>query len=272
MAKKKIIALSMIGMNRGSKGDSDHPFPMKEYLDTYSVKWLDVVSDEEQNGSTLFYEHLKAIDDLCKKYSVAADDVQCVFGRGTIGKRTERELSQLLQEAVKKSGKDAFKVILAKSFGVVDSLRALKRLGKGTENIIGRINLMFCIDGYATPFSLRSVSKKYKVGRKKKKRFVIPQYIDKVYSIVQRYEGSKGLKAGKPNDARIKNFTVKQSYVDSFNMVYDHFSDGFIRKLKVNHYNMDEIVSVIPCCKTADGSYHTFLDIISQEYERVNNL
>lgn len=266
MEKKKIIAVCMIGMNRGSQGDSDHPFIMKDFEKKYSIHWMKQVSNKEKTGSTLFYELLKAVDTLCEKNNIDPGDVKFIFGRGTIGKRSEKDLAKALEKYTKKLGKDAFKVIIAKSYGVIDSLRAFKILGSDAEKKIGRINVMFCIDGYGPVFSRRSVSKRVKVGRKKESRFKIPSYFDKVYAIVQRNQGSKGLKAGKDCDRRIENFVVKQSYVDSFKKVYDHYADGFVRKLDVIHFNMDEIVSVIPCCKKKDKKFCTFADSILENY------
>jgi hypothetical protein len=257
----------MIGANRGSQGDSVHPFDVSEYVNTYSIDWLDQVSEKEKVGSTLYYEQLKAIDELCKKNGISASDVHFVFGRGTIGRSSERELAEGLRKAVKQSGKDAFKVILAKSFGVVDTLRALKILGKRAEDTIGRINVLFCVDGYAPLFSRRSVSKKYNVGNKKESRLVVPSCVDRVYGVVQRAERYRGLKAGKPGDPRITNFVVRQSHVDGSCRIYDHYSDGYVRVLEVNHPNMDEIVSVVPCCKESKDTRYTFPEIILREYE-----
>ena len=52
MSPKKIISISLIGMNRGSQGDSDHPFDISEYTKKYSIHWLSQVSEKEKIGSS----------------------------------------------------------------------------------------------------------------------------------------------------------------------------------------------------------------------------
>ena len=92
---------------------------------------------------------------------------------------------------------------------------------------------------------------------------MIPSLVDRVHCIVQRNEGRRGIPAGRPGDSRIDNFCVTQQYVDSFNCEYDHYCDSASRKLKISHRNMEEIVSVVPCCKGSDGEWCTVPDIIN---------
>ena len=266
MDKSKILAVSMLGMNRFSKSDIDHPFDMDEYFKKYSIEWMRQVKEVEKDHSTPFYELASTIDSIVEEHTLSPDNIRFVFGRGTIGCSSEKDLAEILQKKTAEIGKDAFKVIVAKSFGVVDLLRAFQLLGKNPEGKTGRINLLILIDGYAPLRSRKRVTEKMKVGRGIKRRLVIPEFVDKAYNLIQRTSGINGLRAGRPGEKRVENFVLKQDYVDSFNKVYDHYKCGYRRELKVSHGNMEEITSVIPCCKDSDGKMYTVPEIIKRKY------
>ena len=79
------------------------------------------------------------------------------------------------------------------------------------------------------------------------------------YNAVQRTKGTKGTLVEDVN----KSLIVRQDYVDKFAEYYDHYSDDYKRKLEVSHFNMEEIVSVVPCIRL-------FLDFetLSQSVEK----
>ena len=266
MDKSKILAVSMLGMNRLSKSDVNHPFAMDDYFKKYSIEWMRQVKEVEKDHSTPFYELASAIDSIVKEHSLSPDNIRFVFGRGTIGGFTEKDLAAILQKKTAEIGKDAYKVVIAKSFGVVDSLRAFQLLGKNPEGKIGRINLLILIDGYAPYRSRKRVTEKMKVGKGKKRKLVIPEFVDKAYNLIQRTSGINGLRAGWPGEKWVDNFVLTQAYVDSFNRVYDHYKCGYQRELLVSHGNMEEIASVIPCCKDSDGKMYTVPEIIKRRY------
>lgn len=266
MDKSRILAVSILGMNRLSKSDIDHPFDMEEYFKKYSIEWMRQVKEVEKDHSTPFYELASTVDSIVKEHSLSPDNIRFVFGRGTIGRSTEKELAQVLQKKTAEVGKDAFKVIVAKSFGVVDTLRAFQLLGNNPEGRIGRINLLILIDGYAPLRSRKRVTEKMKVGKNQKRKLVIPEFVDKAYNLIQRTSGVNGLRAGRPGEKRVENFVIKQDYVDSFNRVYDHYKCDYKRKLEVSHGNMEEITSVIPCCMDSDGRMYTVPEIIKRKY------
>lgn len=266
MPKSKILAVAMLGMNNSSEKDTDHPFEMQQYIDKYNIEWLETIRDNEKNHSTPFYETAKAVDELSTQYSISSDNIRMIFGRGCWGTSTEKDLNKKLKDAKNEMGDDVYRVVFAKSFGAVDTLRAFKDLGSSAESKIGRINLMCLTDPTATLFSRKSVSKKIKVSGKREERLMIPGFVNKIYNVYQDYSYPRGLKAGKPSDSRIKNFQIYQDYVDSFGAIYDHYSDGYHRDLVVKHRNMEEIVSVIPCCNCS-GSMLTFPEAIKKGYE-----
>lgn len=266
MDKSKILAVSILGMNRLSKSDFDHPFDMDECFKKYSIEWMRQVKEIEKDHSTPFYELASAVDSIVKEHSLSPDNIRFVFGRGSIGCSTEKDLAAMLQKKTVEIGKDAYKIVVAKSFGVVDTLRAFQLLGNDPEGKIGRINLLILIDGYAPFRSRKRVTFKVKIGKSKKRRFMIPEYVDKTYNIIQCKSGVKGLKAGKLGEKKVDNYVMKQSHVDSFDRVYDHYRNGYKRELIVNHRNMEEITSVIPCCLGSDEKMYTVPEIIKRRY------
>lgn len=266
MPKSKILAIAMLGMNNSSEKDTDHPFDMQQYVNKYDIRWLESIRDIEKYNSTPFYEIAQAIDELAKKHSIPANNIRMIFGRGCWGTSTEQELNKKLKEAKNDLGDDVYRVIFAKSFGAIDTLRAFKDLGSNAEKKVGEIDLLCLADPTATLFSRKSVTKKIKINGKRKERLIIPKVIKKTFNVHQNYSHPKGLIAGRPSDSRISNFQIFQDYVDSFGAVYDHYSNGYKRDLIVKHKNMEEIVSVIPCCNWS-GKMLTFPEAIKKGFE-----
>lgn len=266
MPKSKILAVAMLGMNNSSEQDIDHPFEMQPYIDKYNILWLDTIRDTEKYHSTPFYETARAIDELATQYSIPSANIRIIFGRGCWGDSTEEDLNRRLKAAKNEMGNDVYRIFFAKSFGVIDTFRAFKDLGSNAESEIGRIDLMCLADPTASLFSRRSVTKKIKINGKREERLMIPPFIDKIYNIFQNYSYPRGLKAGKPSNTRITNFEIFQDYVDSLGAIYNHYSDGYQRDLIVEHRNMEEIVSVIPCCNW-NGTMLTFPEAIKKGYE-----
>ncbi len=258
MAKKFVVTV-MLGMNRFSQEDTDHPFDM-DFLKGYNKIWMPQLENEEKKCSTPFYEVGKTIDNFVNENSqLTKDDVFFIFGRGTIGSDSEDRLAEALLEARRTYGEDAHYIIYSKSFGVIDTLRAFRQ----TDMKRFKIDLMFAIDGYATALSRKSVTKKYRVKGRRQRRLIIPDKIKKVYAVVQRRKGFNGINAGRPSDAKCRNKTIRPRHVDEIQKYYDHYSDGYRRRLDVEHFNMEEIVSVIPCCSLG-GKEYTVNDIIKK--------
>lgn len=266
MPKSKILAVAMLGMNNSSEQDTDHPFAMQQYIDKYNIQWLETIREIEKLHSTPFYETAKAVDELSTKYSIPTQNIRMIFGRGCWGTSTEKDLNIKLKNAKNEMGDDVYRVFFVKSFGAIDTIRAFNDLGANPENLIGRINLICITDPTATLFSRRSVTKKIKVNGKREERLMIPDFVDKVYNVFQDYSYPKGLKAGRPSDSKINNYQIFQDYVDSFGAVYDNYSDGYERDLVVKHKNMEEIVSVIPCCNW-NSEMLTFPEAIKRGFE-----
>lgn len=266
MPKSKILAIAMLGMNNSSEQDTDHPFTMQTYIDKYDIVWLETIRDIEKYHSTPFYEMAKAIDELATQYSIPANNIKFIFGRGCWGDSTEKDLNKKLKAAKNDLGDNTYRVIFAKSFGAIDTLRAFNDLGSNAETEIGKIDLMCLADPTATLFSRKSVTKKIKVNGKREERLMIPTFINKIYNVYQDYHYPRGLRAGRPSDNRIKNHEIFQDYVDSFGATYDHYNDGYKRDLIVKHRNMEEIVSAIPCCDW-NGIMLTFPEAIKKGYE-----
>jgi hypothetical protein len=216
----KDLVISVLGNNNSSEFITESKFNLDKYKN-YDIYYTSQVSERERDHSCLFYETLKTFDGL-------SDDIGFIFGRGCIGKGTEREIVEKVKEC------DPDRVfIVAKSFGVVDTLRALKTLPELN------VELAIFIDGYATRISRRSVSKKYNGET----RLIIPNNIKKVYNLVQREKGFKGLKAGAEHDNRIYNKVIKKYEVVG---KYSGYERAKPIKLELGHKHMDEIVMTLP--------------------------
>lgn len=253
---KKFVVTIMLGMNRFTQRDDEHPFDMS-LAEGFNTLWLPQISEVEKTHSTPFYEMTKTMHEFIEEHNeeyklndLTKDDVLFICGRGTVGSGSEDALYEALLEAKRTYGKNAYYIFYTKSFGVVDTLRTFNDFQETMKRQPIGADLMFCIDGAATPISKRSVSKVYKDGDKKgERRFIIPKNVTRAFGIVQRRKGIKGLRIGKHNDKRCNNFTVRQP--ETSKHYYSAYSDGYERKLDACHFNMEEIVSTIRCCKYA---------------------
>lgn len=249
----------MLGMNRFTEKDTQHPFDMS-HTKGYNILWMPQITRAEKKCSTPIYEMTKTIDLFLNDYNsnnpdfdqITKDDILFIVGRGTIGKDSEENLLEAILEARRTYSRNAFFIFYAKSFGVVDTLRTFKLLQKECSQFTA--DLMISIDGYATPISLASVSQKYKVNGHEEYRFIIPTNVKKIFNIVQRKEGFKGLNVGGLNDQpRCCNYTLTKSDVSQ--KYYTNYSDGYKRKLNLCHFNMEEIVSTVPCCSFSNRMF-----------------
>lgn len=243
---RPIIVTMMLGMNRFTQRDTAHPFNMR-HLKGYNTMWLPEVSKTEKKASTPFYEITRAVDEIRSEFTDLKDDIAFIFGRGTIGDRSEEALSEALLECGRSYGYDSVHIMVTKSYGAVDTLRALRRC-KG-RHFEPDVRLFVDIDGYGPRTSLRHITKCYKEHQAK--RFIIPENIHQAFGVVQRTRGFYGLMVGSDANPNHHNFVVKQKHVDDNCKYYDHYSDDYRRRLKVRHKNMEEIVSVVPCCQFA---------------------
>jgi len=228
---KKTIMITILGNNRSSEWITENKFPIDNMLSKYNVHFTSNVTNREKTHSCLFYESLRAVN-MCG--CADPSKIDFIFARGCIGKRTEREIyNKLIMLDL-----DANIILIAKSFGVIDSLRMLKK------KLRLNISLAIFIDGYATYFHRRSVSKKYKINGKKERRLTLPNSIDHVFNIVQRTKGFKGLLAGVPNEYGVVNKIITPDQVNG--LYYDHYENAERIPLKVEHAHMDEIAMTLP--------------------------
>lgn len=259
---KNTIITVMLGMNRYSERDTSHPFNMSP-LRGYNVMHLRDLTNRERTRSTPFYEIGKAVDEVRCEFTPVKDNIAFIFGRGTFGNGPEEDLRDGLLETMRNYD-DSIKIMVGKSYGAVDTLRALKLLR--AQNRMPTISLMILIDGYGVGPALTRVTKRYE--ERGPRRFVIPPNVQKAYGIVQRDRGFHGLLVGPPRDTRCHNYIVRQEHVDRHCHYYDHYSDGYRRRLKVCHKNMEEIVSTVPCCMRSK-KLHTLNDIIKITLRRL---
>ena len=256
----KFIVTIMLGMNRFSEKDTDHPFDMS-CLDGFNTIWLPQISKIEKTHSTPIYEVAKTIDEFITDYNsdclemnkIIKEDFLFIIGRGTIGNDSEERIVEAFLEARRTHGRNAFHIVYSKSYGVVDTLRAFKIINDDEGGKVGA-DLMFCIDGYAPLASRISISKMYKNDNGENERmFNVPSNVKRAFAIVQRKDIIKGLFVGRPKSNNHWNFIVKQSDVNG--KYYKNYSDGYERKLEISHFNMEEIVSTIPLIQYATRKY-----------------
>jgi len=227
----------MLGMNRFHQKDADHPFDMTA-LDGYNTIWMPEITKEEKYNSTLFYEALQATEMVRRKHG-EKDDYVFIFGRGTIGRTQEERLFEAWRSCMQYYGNDVRHIIVAKSFGVGDTLTALKKFKfyHRKPNIEG----LFLIDGFLPPSRRRKIAKKVEGNWKIK----IPNYVNHYYNVIQRTKGTRGARVINPN----YNLVVRQSYIDKTGKYYSEYKGDYRRLLTACHFNMEEIVSAIPCIR-----------------------
>lgn len=246
-----LIVTVMLGMNKFSERDDGHPFDMS-YLHGYNTMWQPQVTEKEKDHSSLFYDTLCAIEKARIKTLHLKDYITFIFGRGTIGDGSEEALYESLMNTFKHFGKHTPVLMVGKSYGVVDSLRALQLFNRHPWK--PKVDTMVMIDGYAFRTSLRDITKHMK--------FVVPLFVARAFNSYQRVEGFKGLKAcdrrGVKNK-QITKLTEKQ---------YDHYDDEHVRELSISHFNMDEICAVNPCCFRANR-YYSYPDILRMSAVRI---
>lgn len=235
----------MNGMNRFGEEDTYHPFDMAD-LAKYKVDWSPAVAPREKKSSTLFYETLKAVPEK--------SDVKFYFGRGTLMRLSESYLADRLDADKNWNDSNIRKIFVAKSYGVVDTLRTLKRLRK-----LPTIDLMILIDGYAPRLAMRPITKRYNGDDK---RFIIPPEVKKCFCIYQKTEGFMGLLAGDPKDTRIQNTVITPRKLGK-NKYYEEYRDRYRRLLTVSHFNMEEIVSILRCFRM-DKKKYTLRELLKE--------
>lgn len=262
---KPLIAVSMMGANKSASLEDNHPFDMST-IGRYPVKWLCPVRRKEREQSPLFYHTGMAVHACAERHGIGAGDVRLIFGRGTIMNLSERRLARAIREEDAWGG-DAYKVVVAKSYGCIDTLRAFRRLEKRAAERLGTIDLMILVDPYATPIALRSVTESIDTESGKKRRLVIPPFVRAVQCVVQSTEGFEGIEAGRPGDPRVRNVAMEDLHADPPGVWYDRYKDGHRRKLSVEHRAMDELAGVVPWCEDEDGAC-TMEELIARAYGR----
>lgn len=237
-----------LGWNVSSSSkDTDHPFNMIPYFEKYKNKyWSKNVRLDERTRSTPYYEVMKAVDKFVNIKNINSDDISFCFGRGAFGSTTEKFMNDKLRKL--NGEKYSFNIVVAKSFGVIDSLKVIK------ENPNINIDLFIAIDGKSPFWSWNGVVDLYNKkelsddlgDHRQRERLKCYGNIKKYYSIVQRKAGLKGYLFGKPQSI-LSDYNYIVKYIE--NKVYDHYSDGYKRHLDIHHNTMEEITAINKCCK-----------------------
>jgi len=250
----------ILGMNRFSQKDTNHKFNMTQYLDKYSnIYWDNNVRNDEVYASTPFYEVMKTMDDFVEKNYIKPENVNFVFSRGTFGRGTENFIKSklvLLNDGIETTKN----IVISKSFGVIDSLKAIRE----TSDV--DIDLFIGIDGYAPIFSRAKVMDVYKKKQLhddpngKRSRLKVFHNIKHYHSIVQRKDKIKGLLFGDPRQdkSKVHNYIINATDIRLY-PTYNHYADGSVRHLKVLHKDMEEICFITPCC--FDSSKTKYLNV-----------
>lgn len=258
--KKNIIAVAMNGMNVSSQRDMDHKFNVHQYF-RYPRIVQKEIQDGEYERSTLFYELYQAVDFILNAYNLEHNDIQMIFGRGRLLEGTEKRLTNNLIRQSEIHGKDAFKVIVAKSFGGVDTIDALHTIADtpAYKDKVGKVNLLLVLDPTATRLSAREHAEK--VGNE---FFIkIPDIVDRtvnVYQTVQKRHGKHGYQV---KGEHVENYLLDPDKI--IGKTYNEWIDDNPRPLKVCHKHMEEIVAG-PGILTEDEDHGTMFDLITQAY------
>lgn len=278
MAKKDIIGVAMLGMNRFSQADLDHPFDMSEFEQLPKQIHREVWDQyhDEVNRSTLFYEACKAVDRIRQSVGLDHNDIQLIFGRGRPGDGSETRLREALMGHSQLHGKNTFKFVVAKSYGAADAMEALQEINSDPRlrDVVAPIDLLVILDGTALRLALRGLLEEYEVDDREEKRFLIPTYVKKTYVVVQRVDRSpfRGYRGGYPGQPRVTNILLEPNDIDD-RYRYSEYSDGYSRLLKVNHMNVEEIGKCQGSCRIGRSScgfpFGVFLRIKDDTFNRI---
>jgi len=246
-----------LGWNVSSSKDVGHKFDMQPFFDKYkNIYWAKNVKPDERVASTLYFESFTVIDSFVNKNNIDTNKVNVCFGRGAFGSITEKFMIDKMT-MLNQKGIDTINVVIAKSFCVIDSLKAIDAM-KEID-----IDLFIAVDGVAPFWALGNSITRYKSSelvdddKGQRERLNVFANIKNYYSIVQRKDFLKGYLWGNPNNPNSveHNLVIEEFMIR--NKVYDHYADGHKRSLKVSHNDMEEICSIVPCC-FADNRYYTF--------------
>ena len=276
---KKIIAVAMNGMNATpSTRDMDVVYPIGQF-DKFTSRYVEstVQSEnrfhgDEQSCSTLYWHLLHTLDYLSQSFALnPADDVQILFGRGTLGSSSEEELAAMLKDTSTMPANDVFKVIVAKSYGGIDTLKALQAPGVG--DAVGRIDLLILLDTTGPKLSVRKVSTKNSRGER---LLTIPKFVvrtENIYQREQRISYKHGYRAKGRFETEVFNNRLDADQIDGKYYTYPTGSKYFKdpqtsvaqRKLTTNHFDIEEIVCGVGVV-TKHENLGTLHDIIVKGY------
>jgi hypothetical protein len=252
---KRLVIVVMLGMNAFSQRDTRHPFAMDPYRDLPTI-FLDEVRRGERDRSTLYFEAARAARNIQQEHGLASDEIQLVFGRGTPGKRTERQIERILLDLNTGQAEGALIIVVAKSLGALDALEALGRIDQdpGKRAAVGPVHMLVLVDP-AGPQSTRAMlCASHSVDGQEQARLRIPSIVGRTWNVVQRESTAllQGQLAGAPGQRGVHNRVLEAHEVDG-KYRYCCYADGTDRQLRACHFHMEEIVSSMPIFDTDDG-------------------
>lgn len=265
---RPIIAISMLGMDLFThKEYTGHPFDISQFKHL-PMDFDSKVTCEEHYHAAPIYEMAKVVDGLRKGYGLRPDQVQILFTRGTFGEHVPKWVRTKLEEHSERLGKDAFKVIVAKSFGGTDAIRALAEISDSAESRekIGEIDLLVLVDPTGPNMIEKEVLTFFDVDGKQQGRFPVPTFVKLTYDIVQRVDDPpfRGYFAGFPGQPNITNLSLTPDIIDH-KYKYCGYCDCHVSDLTVSHSNMDELVVVGPLFER-NLQFLTLPQLIRREY------
>jgi hypothetical protein len=269
--RRRVLIVVMIGMDLGGR---------KEYLEEEDcslegfehipVEYDADVKKRERGHVATVYEMALLADSLVKKHGLDYKDVQILVSRGTFGHHTQHFVEEHLARHVRRLGRDAFKVIIGKSFGGTDATRALMDISnsQAMRDSIGEVALLVLEDPTAPDGYVCRATTTFEVGGKAEPRFPVPTFVRAAYCAVQTVDDHpfRGLFAGWPGQPNVSNTVLRARDIDG-RYWYGCKGKGKAMPLKLCHGGMDEILLVHPTFEYG-GAAHTLQELVEREYER----
>lgn len=263
MVNKHIVAVVMNGMNRLSERDTDNVFDIGQFY-RIPKEILHETSRIEVTHSTLYYEMLSTVEKLRDVHKLDYSDTQVIMGRGTFGKQPVVHLRDSILKYSDIHGPDAYKIIVAKSFGGIDALRVLMEIQHSSDLLrrIGSINLLILLDTTAPRAWLKAVSEK----QNGEYMLRIPHFVKRTCAVIQRVDRFiKGRKAFSSTNQQIDNWEVSADLIDN-KTTYAGWINAPARNLTVRHRNMEEILCG-PGILTDQGAKGTLDSLATESYK-----
>jgi hypothetical protein len=267
---RPIIAVYLLGMDIAPHEEygTSHKIALGRY-DHLPMEFDWEVKNREHESAAPFYELAKVVDRLAQEFGLPDEKVRIYFGRGTFGNHPQRSLETKLAQYTNELGGDPFIVVVGKSFGGTDAIRAMQDLcdDKKLCGSIGNVDLLVLVDATAPTNIVGKVAFAEKLEDEDLLVYPIPPVVQRAYNAVQRVDDPpfQGHLINGTGQEHVSNEVLEPK---EFNGRYSY--SGYVGEepvpLTVKHSHMDELVFVAPVFRYG-GKRINLHDLIYEEYK-----